>query len=200
MFSSGLVAGFRKTPDQFLKHEAHVVVADGFGAEVGLGDLLDDFVQQVGVGQLGNEFRELKVFEDLASVFGEALDVVREVVFDVRTAQFGHIHCGCVVEGLLGGLQQKLLAGFGFQGFIVLQLLKLQQNLWLGRFQHAFQPAENRERQDHSAVLGLFEITAKEIREGPDISGCLGEVGCHIGAEFQLAGCGGDRHRFSCVN
>lgn len=72
VFPSGLVAGFRKSPDQFLEHEPHVVVADPSGAEVGAGDFLDDFVEQVGVLQLADEFGEFEVLEDLAGVGGEA--------------------------------------------------------------------------------------------------------------------------------
>ena len=105
VFSSGLVAGFRKPPDEFLKDEAHVVVADGFRAEVGLGDFLDDFVEQVGVVELGDEFREFEVFEDFTGVGGEGFDVAGEVGFDVRAAQFGHIHRGGVVEGVAGGFE-----------------------------------------------------------------------------------------------
>lgn len=88
------------------------MVADGFGAEVGAGDLLHDFVQQVGILQLANELGEFEVLEDFASVFGETVDIREQVAFDVGATQFGQVHWRRVVERLLRRLQQELLASF----------------------------------------------------------------------------------------
>ena len=132
VFSSGLVAGFRKPPDEFLKNEAHIVVADGCGAEVGLSDFLDDFVQQVGVLQVTDEFGEFEVFKDFAGVGREAVDVAEQVGFDVSAAHFGQVHLRGVIEGLLGGFEQEFVAGFFFQGFVASQLLGLGEDFGLG--------------------------------------------------------------------
>ncbi len=163
VFASGLVAGLRKSPDEFLEDQSHVVVADRCGAEIGQGDLLDDLVQQVGVLELANELGELKVLEDLAGVGGEAVDVREQVRLDVRTAHLGQVHRGGVVERLLRRLAQKLIAGVGFQSLHRPQLLDLRQNVRFAFLKHALQPPQDREREDDAAVLGLLEITAKEI-------------------------------------
>ena len=46
--------------------------------------------------------------------------------------------------------------------------------------EHALQASQNGEGQDDAPVLRLFEVTAQEIREGPDICGELGGVGRHV--------------------
>jgi len=45
--------------------------------------------------------------------------------------------------------------------------------------QHAFQSPQDRERQNDSAVLRLFEITAEQVGKRSDICGGLREISGH---------------------
>jgi hypothetical protein len=44
----------------------------------------------------------------------------------------------------------------------------LEQRGFLGGGEHAVQPAQHRERQDHAAVLALLEVAAQKVGHGPD--------------------------------
>ncbi len=174
-----LVGAFREAPDQLLEDEAHVVVADGLRAQVGGGHLLHDLEEQVGLVELADELAELEVLEDLAGVLREAVHVGEQVALDVGAAQLGQVHRRGVVEGLARGLEEELLAGVLLQLLHGLELLDLFENLGLAALQHALQAAQDREGEDHAAVLGLLEVAAEQVGEGPDVGGGLGEVGCH---------------------
>jgi hypothetical protein len=54
---------------------------------------------------------------------------------------------------------------------------------------HSFQATENGEGEDYTAELGLFEVAAEQVGEGPDLGGSLGEVGCHAGGLEGLQAC-----------
>ena len=166
-----LVGAFRKAPDQLLEDEAHVVVADGLGAEVRGGHLLHDLEEQVGLVELADELAELEVLEDLAGVLREAVHVGEQVALDVGAAQLGEVHRRGVVEGLACRLEQELLAGVLLQVLHGLELLHLLEDLGLVCLQHALQAAQDRERQDHAAILGLLEVASEQVGEGPDVGG-----------------------------
>ena len=68
MLTGGLVGAFCKTPDQVLEGEPHVVVANGLRTQIGVGDLLNHLVEQIGLIQRDHEFIEAEVFKDLAGV------------------------------------------------------------------------------------------------------------------------------------
>ena len=89
-----------------------------------------------------------------------------------------------VVEGEIAcGFLQELVPGILLKLFLWIRLLRIHciqscqffDDLSFGGFQHAFQPTQNGERQDDPSVLGLLEITAQQIGQGPDIGGGLGE-------------------------
>ncbi len=60
---------------------------------------------------------------------------------------------------------------------------------WSAPGHHSFQATENGEGEDYTAELGLFEVAAEQVGEGPDLGGSLGEVGCHAGALDGLQAC-----------
>jgi hypothetical protein len=55
------------------------------------------------------------------------------------------------------------------------ELLLLLQDRLLGRLKHAVETADDGEREDHPAVLGLLVVAAKEIGDRPDESGVVAD-------------------------
>lgn len=53
-------------------------------------------------------------------------------------------------------------------------LVQLRQHGGLGRLQHAIEPAEHGERQDHFAVVGLLVVPPEQIGDGPYERGQVG--------------------------
>ena len=92
VFASSLVGAFGKFADQLFKHQAHLVVGNGFWVQVHGADFLHHLVEQVGVVQKANEFGELEVVKNLACVFGKALDVALQIGLDARLAQGAQVH------------------------------------------------------------------------------------------------------------
>ena len=153
------------------------MVADCLRTEVSGGHLLHNLEQQIGLFELADEFTELEVFEDLAGIWGEAVHVGEQVALDISTSQLREVHWRCVVEGLACGFEEEFFTGVLLQLLHGTEFFDLFENLRLAAFQHTLQAAEDREGKDHTAVLGLLEITSEQIGEGPNVGGGLGEVG-----------------------
>jgi hypothetical protein len=80
--SSKTIDVFTTEPDQLLKDEAHIVVADLVGTQVRRGYLLHDLKQQIGLIEQSDELAELEVLEDLAGVDRKAIHIIRQVALD----------------------------------------------------------------------------------------------------------------------
>ena len=111
MLTGGLVGAFRETTDKLFKHQAHFIVGNRFRAQIGGGEFLHHFKQQVGIFQQADKLAEFEVFEDLTGIRGERLYVAFQVGFDVVLPHLAKIHLRGVEEGKLAGAQQKLLFG-----------------------------------------------------------------------------------------
>ena len=129
-----------------------------------------------------DELAELEVLEDLAGVRGEAVDVGEQVALDVGAAQLGQVHRRGVVEGLPGGLEQELLAGVLLQLLHGLAASDLLEDLRLAAAPARTPGGAECERQDDAPVLGLLEVAAQQVGEGPDIGGGCGKVFNHVGS------------------
>ena len=174
--AGGLVRGFIEPPDQVLEDQAHLVVRHRVGVQVDLGELADHQEQPVGFVQLGDLLLELEILEDLAGLGGERLDVVGQVLGDlVRVAlQLLEIELAGVVERVAGDPVQDRLEVLDAAAF---QRRVLLQHLRLGRLQHAVQPAQDGQRQDHPAVLRRLIRAAEQVRDRPDERNLLAEIG-----------------------
>jgi len=76
----GLLVGlFRADPDEFLEDVAHLDVVHSVGREVDGGELLDDEVEQVLLGHVGDLLGEFESLDDRANVRRETVDVAVEV-------------------------------------------------------------------------------------------------------------------------
>jgi hypothetical protein len=166
VLASGLVADLGELADQFLEGEPHVVVADGARAEIEGGEALGDLVEQPGPAQPVRLFGGAEAVEDVAHRGGEALDVGREIGADVILVAHDaeHVERRGVGEGYAGDAGKEGLGveALGFAGGV------LGQHLRLRRREYAVEASENREGQDHAAVLGRLIVAAEEIRDGPD--------------------------------
>ena len=158
---------FVESPDQVLEDQAHLVIGHGGRVQVDLGELRDDQVKPVGVGQLGDLLLKFEVLEDLARLRGEMLDVESQIRRDlVRVAlQLLEVQLAGVVELLAGGPVQDR---FDILDAACLERRGLLQDLLFGRLQHAVEPAKDGQRQDDLAVLRRLVRTAKQVRNRPD--------------------------------
>ena len=149
-------------------------VIDGAGMEVEAGELLHDLVEKVGAVQPLELIEELIALEDVAGVGTEAVDVSDEVGLDVGGVgqQFFEVERRGVIE-ILPGLAEQERSQRQREMFA---LLVFFQHRGLGVFQHAVQPAQQGERQDHLTVVGLLVIAAQEIGDRPQKSGGGGEI------------------------
>ena len=171
VLAGGLVGTLGEAPDEFFEDEAHLVIGNGGGAEVGLADALDDLVEQVGVVELADEIGEVEILKNLAGVLGEGGDVGVEVGFDAGLAEGAEIHTRGVEEGeAAGGAEEKFFAGL--LGEVLFgEFVHFGEDGGLGRGEHAFETAEQRERENDAAVLALLEVAAEKIGDGPGVGG-----------------------------
>ena len=91
VFPGGLVGDFGELANQFLEDGAHLGVADGFGVQVDVGELLGDQIQQPGFGQPVNLRVEVEALEDVPHGRGERLHVGEQVLWPrsvVRKAEW----------------------------------------------------------------------------------------------------------------
>ena len=171
VFPSGLVRHLREPADQLLEHVAHLVVADHLRAQVQVGEPAHHLVEKVrGVEPLDVR-RQVVRLKHLARVVGEGPDVrgqvcrrVGRVVRDRLQRQLAG-----VVKPLAGRAAQERVDVNAPAGVLVHR----RQHLLLGGGEHAFQPAQHRERQDHLAVVGLLVVAAQQVRHGPSKVGQL---------------------------
>ncbi len=166
MLPGGLVADFGELADQLLEHPAHGGVVHGLRVQVDVRELLGDQIEQVGLGQPLDLRVEVEALEDVPGRGGEALEVGVQVLPDVVLVaqKLAEVERTRVVEALTGLAQQEgvgVQAGAGFG-------LVLGQHRGLRGFEHAVQPAKDREGQDDAAVLGLLVVAAQQVGDGPD--------------------------------
>ena len=110
----------------------------------------------VGLGQVFHLDVEVKALEDVPHVEGKGLHIAEQVFADVVLVahQFFDVQGRGVVEQQPGLFEQKRL-GVDPDG---LTFLFLGQHGFLGGLQHAVQPPQHREGQDHATVLGLLVV------------------------------------------
>ena len=112
---------------------------------------------------------EFEALENVADIGRKALHISREMRPDVVLVadQLRQVQDRRVVKALPGLAQQKRL---GIESDRLLRL-QLRQHRRLGRLQNAIEAAENGERQDDLAVIGLLVIAAQQVRDRPDKGG-----------------------------
>lgn len=163
-----LVGGLRELADQLLEDVAHLVVADGVRVQVGLGEVLQDLQQEIVVREVHDGVLEPVLLEDLPHVRGERVHVVPEVLLQVvRIALHGLEVVLRAVEEAVGVARAVAEHGNGRLHPHVHGANGLQHRL-LGGGQHRIQAEEDRERQDHIAVLVLLVGAAEDVRRTPD--------------------------------
>ena len=59
----------------------------------------------------------------------------------------------------------------GFGEILLFETFEFGEDGGFGGGEDAFEPAEESEREDDPAVLALFEISTKEIGDGPAVGG-----------------------------
>ena len=116
------------------------------------------------------------MLEDLTGILGESPHVGIQVIAYMGFTQLGQFQRRAVVEGVAAGIEQQLLFGqlrHGFGG------IHHGQHLGLTRCQHALKTTQYGKGQDDAAILGLFEITAKQIGNRPDQASQGRDIGGH---------------------
>ena len=186
MLAGRLVRLLSEPADQLLEHRAHHVVRHRLGVEVDLGEPRDDLEEQIRLVELRDVLLELEALEDVLRVGGEAADERPQVGSEVVRIALQRLerelrrvverHAGDAIENGLQVLHRPAL-----------QRLVLLQHLLPRVVQHAVEPPEDREREDHLPVVGLLVVAAEEVGHRPDEGGDLGEG-------LELAG-GGGGHR-----
>ena len=81
-----LVVLFVELPDEFLKDVAHLVAAHAVGVKVHRigGKLLDEQIERSFLMQGLDGVADLEPVQDIPDVLGEAVDVVDQVLMDIR--------------------------------------------------------------------------------------------------------------------
>ncbi len=127
---------------------------DLVGVQVDLGELGDHQVAQLGAVQPVDLGGDVELVQHVAGRGLEAGDVVLEVVgqFVRGGDQRGEVEPGGVVELLTGDLLEDRVEVV----HLARQLFCPVEHGLLGGLEHAVQPTQHGERQDHSAVLGLL--------------------------------------------
>ncbi|MNJ40056.1 hypothetical protein D3C77_349410 [compost metagenome] len=115
----------------------------------------------------------MEVFEDLAGVLAERLHVAHQVGGGLGVGQRAEGQRRAVEELLAGSAQQNHLANGIGAAFLSEGLL---DHLILGRREHTLHAPQQGERQYDAAVLGLLEVTAQQIGNGPKKRGRLGMI------------------------
>jgi len=168
-----LIGAFGELADQLLEDDAHAPVADVIRAQALNGKALHHLVEQVGVVQLLDKVLELEVLEDLACVLAEGLDIAHQVGGGLGIGQGFQRQPRGIEELVAGRAQQQLLAhGIGLAAVLAC----LRQHNVLGRRQHAFHAAQQRERQDDAPVLRLLEVAPQQVGNGPEEGSRLGVI------------------------
>ena len=157
MLAGRLVREFGELADQLLEDRAHLSVADDFGVQVDVGELLGDQVEQAGLRRAGRSAAWKSKRSKMSRTAGEnAVDVGDQVLPDVILVahQLLHVQRRRVVEALAGLPEQERLGVHAS----LLSLRQLGEDGCLGGLQDAVEPAEDGEWQDDPAVLGLLVV------------------------------------------
>ena len=176
-----LVQSLVELPDELLEDRAHREVVDGVRVEIhllGVAEPLHDQEEQARLVELGDGVVEVELLQHLPHVGAEPGDVVPQVLRDVGRVgeQFLEVVAGRVVEGESGGAPKQWVEVLEFAPESGLDF----QHLWFRRGQHAVEPAQHGERQDHVLVLAAFEGVADQVRHAPNEAGDLAVV--HVGS------------------
>ena len=176
-------------PDELLEDRAHGEVVDRVRVEIHLriAEPLHHLEQETRLIELGDGVVEVELLQHLAHVGAEPGDVVAQILRDVGGVgqQLGEVVAGRVVEGESGGgLKQPL----GVLDLVLVPGLDLH-HLQLAGGQHAVEPAQHGERQNHVLVLPTLEGVANQVRHPPDEADDLAVV--HVGsiANVAIVGC-----------
>ena len=116
--------------------------------------------------ELGNGVVEVEFLQHLAHVGAEPGDVLAQVLCDVGGVgeELPEVVAGGVVEGESGSAPELRVEVLDLALVSGLDL----QHLPLGGSQHAIEPAQDGERQDHILVLAALEGVADQVRYAPD--------------------------------
>jgi hypothetical protein len=157
----------RETADQLLVEVAHLEVRDGVGVQVDLGELRHHEVEQVRALHPRDLRVEAELVDHVARGRREAGDVRPEVAGDVgRVVQHAaEVERARVVDPSDTGdrLEYRLDVVDD-----ALQRRVPREHFRLRRLEHAVQPAQDDERQDHPPVLGLLVDAAELVGDRPD--------------------------------
>ena len=173
-------------PDELLEDGAHGEVVDRVRVQVHLriAEPLHHLEQQTRLVELGDGVVEVELLQHLAHVGAEPGDVVAQVLRHVGGVgqQLGEVVAGRVVEGESGGgLKQPL----GVLDLVLVPGLDLH-HLQLAGGQHAVEPAQHGQRQNHVLVLPALEgVANQQIRHTPDEADDLAVV--HVRSISTLA-------------
>ena len=171
-----LVQRLVELPDELLEDCAHGEVVDDVRVEVHLGvaEALHDQEEQARLVELADGVVEVELLQHLAHVGAEPGDVVAQVLRDVGRVgeQPREVVTRGVVEGESGGAPKQRIEVLEFAPVFGLYL----QYLWFCRGQHAVEPAEHGERQDHILVLAALEGVTDQVRHASDEAGDLAVV------------------------
>ena len=171
-------------PDELLEDGAHGEVVDRVRVEIHLriAEPLHHLEQETRLVELGDGVVEVELLQHLAHVGAEPGDVVAQILRDVGGVgqQLGEVVAGRVVEGESGGgLKQPL----GVLDLVLVPGLDLH-HLQLAGGQHAVEPAQHGERQNHVLVLPTLEGVPNQVRHTPDEADDLAVI--HVGSNPKL--------------
>ena len=88
MFPTGFVGHLRESTEQFLKDLSHRVVIYLIGMQIDFGELIAEAEQSVTFVEPFNKPIEIEVFDDVAHVLTESVEVVLEVEMDIVRVGF----------------------------------------------------------------------------------------------------------------
>ena len=100
MFPTRLVGHLRESAEQFLKDLSHRVVVHLIGVQIDFGKLIAEDEQPVVFVQSLNKPIEIEVFDDVADILTESVEVVLKVEMDIVRVGFEsrEVVLGGVVE------------------------------------------------------------------------------------------------------
>lgn len=157
--------------------------------QVDVGEFRDDEVEKLGVVQPDDLLVEGEALHHLVHAGGEMRDVALEVASDVG----GVVEQPAKVErrGVVDVEPTRRSAEDRVEvGDSAGVLLVGGEDGGLGGFEHAVEAAEDDERQDHPAVLGLLIVAAEEVGDRPDEGDAVLGAGHGVGRWWRAPGLG----------
>ena len=166
VLAGGLVRQLGELAHQLLVDVAHLEVRDALRVKVEVAELRDDLVEQVRALQTADLRLELELRDHVPRARVESEDVAAEVLAHVRgvVEQRRERERRGVVEAVPGDLHEHRVHVLQ----AALELLMALQHLRLRRLEHRVEAAENGEREDDLAVLGLLVVPAQQVGDRPD--------------------------------